>query len=45
MWAGGMAEEVKCVTSKCEPLSSNPRTAKNKTKQKLMFILGENFKG
>jgi hypothetical protein len=28
--AGGMAQEVECLHSKCKPLSSNPSTAKKK---------------
>jgi hypothetical protein len=36
-WADGVAQVVESLPSKCEDLSSNPRTAKKK--QRLMFVV------
>jgi hypothetical protein len=47
--AGGVAQVLECLLCKCEALSSNPRTTKNKRKQKNKDERGlpdkQNFKG
>jgi hypothetical protein len=38
IWAGGMAQVVECLTSKCEAQNSNPSTAKIKNKKTEFFL-------